>query len=224
MSDYIEGTIDDITRELGKTYEELLDELRRDGHGINFDVSEVPAEHYDAHTLAGFELTCTIQMMDPSFRAALCLHEAAHAEYTEQMDPTLSITIKPPFAWYKNGELKYSNAATTDSGNDGTINVTEENILAYIKSIVAAGIAEEVMVGKPTDGTGHDEAALEELFVGVEATPEERTQLLKQARADILKDLRSPAFRKKLWARAKSFQHILERGLWATPQAEVTAA
>ena len=74
-------SVNQPAQRLGKSYEEALADLRRLGHGINFDTSEIPAELYDAHKLAGFELMCTLLMMADSFRAAVCLHQAAHAGY-----------------------------------------------------------------------------------------------------------------------------------------------
>lgn len=223
MNEYYEGSIDDICRELGKTYEELLDDVRREGHGINFDVSKVPADKFDAHVLAGFELTCAIQMTDESFRAALCLHEAAHAEYDERIPGFGYVCIGGPYAFVNDvGELTYANACVYD----GTRNANETigmNDLDYVKSVLCAGIAEEVLTGRPTNGTGLDEALLEATFNQHNVSTEGRQRLRTQARADILKDLRSPAFRRALWARAKFFQRILERDLWAAPNEAVTA-
>jgi hypothetical protein len=224
MSEYFQGSIDDICRELGKTYEELLKELRGNGHGINFDVSQVPADKYDPHVLAGFELTCTIQMMGESFRAALCLHESAHAQYNERISPNACCTIGGPYAFVNTeGELRYANAHTWDStkGEDEQFDMED---LDFVKSVLAAGIAEEVLLQHPTEGTGLDEALLEATFDQHNVPLERRKHLREQARNEIIKDLRSPAFRKALWARARFFQRILERNLWAAPIQEAVAA
>ena len=52
-------------------------------------------------------------------------------------------------------------------------------------------------------------------------TPEHRKQVCDQARADVLKDLRSPMFRKNLWKRARFYQRILEHAIYpnGTPEA-----
>jgi hypothetical protein len=96
--------------------------------------------------------------------------------------------------------------------------------LDFVKSIIAAGIAEEEMTGCPTEGTGLDELLLQTLFDENDVSVEERQRLRDQARTDILKDLRNPTFRKALWSRARFFQRILERDLWMAPLAQAVAA
>jgi hypothetical protein len=154
-------------------------------------------------------------MMDQGFRAALCLHEATHAEYTERIPGIGYMCIGGPYAFVNSeGELKYANAHVYDARSENdTLSMDD---LDFVKSVICAGIAEEVMTGCSTEGTGLDDALLQATFDQHNVSAEERQRLLDQARADILKDLRKPAFRQALWARAKFFQRILERDLWTT--------
>ena len=212
----LEGTVDDICRELGMTYEELLDALRQSGHGVVLDTSQALPENFDAHVLAGFELTCAIQMMDEGFRAAVCLHEAAHAEYMERLGDTY-IRFMPPYVLYKpDGELTCCDAAVTnDMSEEDDFAQMNADALGYTKSILAAGIVESVLTEQQHDGTSIDNEELEAMFDKIGTAHVERERILKQARAEVLKDLRSPAFRKALWKRAKFYQRILEHAIYA---------
>lgn len=114
------------------------------------------------------------------------------------------------------GELTYATAGVYEGATNGRI--AARTALDHAKMLLSPGIAGETMTGR-WDGQGleSDEEQLESFFDEAGLSANERQRIRQQARDEILKDLRSPALRKSLWARAKFFQKIYERDLWATP-------
>jgi len=142
------------------------------------------------------------------YRVGVCIHEAAHADYMEQIgDVYVSFIPLPEDESYRHCDALVTNGKTESED----VLQMKTNPLGYVKSILAAGIAEEVLTGKPADGTALDNEEIAAVFDSLGVPNEERRRLRKRARADILKDLRSPAFRKRLWARARFYQRILEQ-------------
>jgi hypothetical protein len=212
VSCYIQNS-DGTEEYLGEwsSVEEGLEELRSEGYGVVLDITRVPSHLKNDPRLLEFELLVAVHMRDEAYRAAVCLHEAAHAEYNERMGADY-VSMHGSYVFCKeNGELTYANAHVMGKHEDEEITA---DMLDYVKSVVAAGIAEEVMTGRPTGGTGLDDAKLQVDFDKNGVSIEERKKCLDQARTDILKDLRSPAFREGLWKRAKFYQRILEQAIY----------
>ncbi len=152
-------------------------------------------------------------LMEESYRAGVCIHEAAHAEYMERIGDVYVEFIPLP----NEEQFKYCDALVTNHATyEQDVAQAKANPLGYLKSILAAGIAEELLTraNGAYCGTAFDEEETEEMFDALGIRAEERKRILKQAHAEILKDLRSPAFRKALWARARFFQRILEREIF----------
>lgn len=222
ITDGVEEVLDDYT-----SIEEEAADLRSRGLLVALDTSRVPAELRDESKLLEFQFIISLYMQDESYRAAVCLHEAAHAEYMERRGADF-VQILPPSALIRNGKLTYVDAAVTDSKNaaDAFVADDEEIVnLDYVKEIIAAGIAEEKLLGQPTDSTGGDDDDLQAAFDTNNVPEEERKRLKDQARKEIVKDLRSPKFRHDLWARARFYQRAFERTLWLNPdQTSIEAA
>jgi hypothetical protein len=194
--------------------EEGLEALRRQGYGIAFDVSRVPERLNRDPQLAFFELVCTVAMKSNAQRAVISLHEAAHAEYGERFGAPYAEFLPPHARCGPDGTLNYSVARTV-------VQPTREiGVLECARFALAAGIAEEVMVGQIPIGN-RDDDFLKHRFDDWKVTPEHRKQVCEQARADVLKDLRSPMFRTNLWRRARFYQRILEHAIYpnGTPEA-----
>jgi hypothetical protein len=190
-----------------ETKEEGVAELRRAGCYVTLDVSRVPLERRDDPQIPEWELIVSVQMRDEWFRTAVCLHEAAHAEYMERRTGRY-VEFVPPHVFVKSdGELTYSNASVTNP------DPTAEDI-DYVKEVLAAGIAEDTLLGRTSGGTGHDERDLREVFAQYNVSEIDQQTLVTQARQDILKDLRSPQFRKALWARARFYKRVLEQAMY----------
>jgi len=148
--------------------------------------------------------------MDESYRVGVCIHEAAHAEYMERIGDIYVEFIPLPYEErYGSCDALVTNHATPEQD----IVQAKADLLGYIKSILAAGIAEEFLTDED-GGTASDEDETEAMFDTLNTPHEERKRILKRARAEIRKDLRSPAFRKRLWARARFYQRILEHAIF----------
>jgi hypothetical protein len=167
-------------------------------------------EFYDGGVASGVNDSRLVYMMDEAHRASISIHEAAHAEYMERIGDIYVEFIPLP----DEERYRYCDALVTNHRPESEDLVQmQADPLGYIKSIVAAGIAQEVLTGRD-GGTAFDEDETEEMFDALGIADEERWRLLDQARLDILKDLRSPAFRKRLWARAGFYQRILEQAIY----------
>jgi hypothetical protein len=153
-----------------------------------------------------------IYLKDKSYRAAVCIHEAAHADYMEQIGDVYVRFVPLPDGEHANSDALVTNDKTASED----LLQMKANLLGYVKTIVAAGIAEEVLTGQdgfPDHGSGLDDEEVEAVFDTLGLADEERVRILIQAYTDIFKDLRSPAFRKRLWRRARFYQRILEQSI-----------
>ena len=150
-------------------------------------------------------------LMEESYREAVCIHESIHADYMERIGDVY-VEFLP---LYVSPEGIQCPAAVTNHKRKADDRMQmKADPLGYVKSIIAGGIAEEILTDVlPDGGTALDEEEIDEVFDTLSMSAKERLHILSRARAEIVKDLRSPAFRKALRARAKFYQHILEQAI-----------
>ena len=65
-------------------------------------------------------------------------------------------------------------------------------------------------------GDGQDFEVLSREFVGLGGDPDEIAEYWEQAKRDVGKDLRSPAFKRQVWDRAREFKRQLEAMIGVT--------
>jgi hypothetical protein len=209
-----EVTLDDLCAETGLSLEQMLDTLRKSGRGIVFDTSRVPPDKHDS-ALAELEFRCTVEMLEESFRLAVCLHEAAHAEYSERVGAVF-VEFIPPLAYLKNDCLEYVNARVS-----AYLEESEFEAERFTKIFISGDIVVAALIGSETgcndpdsDNPDSDYQQLDDCFKKAKVRKQDRKKIIAQARTEILKDLRSPTFRNRLWKRAQFYKGILENTIY----------
>jgi hypothetical protein len=197
-----------VLREIGSNppdYERALERLRQAGHGIVFDKSAVPQKLWNDPQILEAEISCIIGLIDDRCRRAVCLHEAAHAEFAERVG-ALYVEINPPAASYEDGVIRGRLAAVHP-----ILPRNKSTIINKTKISVAAEIVERELLKETTGSVAADHRDILQLFDRHKASEPQRRALLDTLETEILKDLRSPALKRNLWKRADFFKPVLER-------------
>lgn len=176
------------------------------------DKSRIPLEKLDDPRLKEKEDEVLQAMQDYTYRLHTCLHEAAHGLYLERAGAK-NLIYHGPVAFY-DAEIDTFDIGTAGiEGNFGEHGVNCDS-LAMARWYVAGGAVTRKLTGWLDDeGDGRDfETFVREcLSLIPEITTEAISALWEQARKDIEQDLRSPAFRRELWQRARDFEEWLPR-------------
>ena len=173
--------------------------------------SRIPSDKLNDPRLAKEEAIVQYAMNDEEHRRKMCVHEAAHAIYMERAG--LVPTLRGPVAFYN---------STTDTFNCGDAGVdanagggsVDVDILAMTRWYAAGGVAISVLIGDDGDpidpGGEQDFEDFGVQFVRLGGDPDEIAEYWEQAKRDVEKDLRSPAFRRQVWDRARKFNRQSE--------------
>lgn len=178
-----------------------------------FDRSRVPAEKLDDPRLAEWEKAARMGMQNYTYRLGVCLHEAAHAIYLERAG-ALCVTLHPFISQYDPQSDDFFAAIAGVVGDFGQKPI-ETDILSMARWHVAGGVAKRLLVGgaagRDEGGDSEDFSVFSEQAVHYGLPSELVVNCWEQAKRDVEKDLRSPAFRRQLWDRAREMnQQLLE--------------
>ena len=175
------------------------------------DRSRIPSDRLNDPRLAKEEAIIQFAMNDEKYRRKACIHEAAHAIYMERAG--LVPTLHGPVDFYDAPiDTFYCGDAGVDANaSGGSVDV---EILAMARWYAAGGVAVSVLIGddwEPTDpGDEQDFEDFGVQFVRLGGDPGEIVECWDQARCDVEKDLRSPAFKRQVWDRARELDAQLE--------------
>jgi hypothetical protein len=175
------------------------------------DKSRIPPDKLDDPRLADEEAALLRAMRDEENFLQVCVHEAAHAIYMERAG--FVPVLQGPVIFY------YSDTDTFDSGEAGVSGIAKDggvdtDSFAMARRYVASGVASSVLIGDGGEsiepGDGQDFEVFSGEFVRLGGDPDEIAEYWEQAKRDVEKDLRSPAFRQQVWDRAREFKRQLE--------------
>ena len=182
---------------------------------IKFNMRCVPRFKRRDETLLEMIGENTANLQDRKWKRALCVHEAAHAEYAERYGSEPAV-FEAPLAFIYDE-------------SDGSFTLKEAQVWVDVphywrddlKQMLAAGVVERALMpgfqsedealGSTSEG-GDYVYVLAALKRG-RVPKSQHVKVLKQVRREIQRDLRNPAFRKVILQRAKSYQRILEKAI-----------
>jgi hypothetical protein len=175
---------------------------------FHLDKSRIPTEKLDDPELAKWEEAIRIGMQDGTYRMKVCLHEAAHAIYIERAGGQAILHL--PVAFYD------ARDDTFDVGGAAVAAHFEKEVavdgLVMARWYVAGGVAQQSLISGCTEA--EDEQDFEVFSAQWQSQglpPQEMLSYWEQAKLDVEKDLRSPAFRAQILERARQMeQQLLE--------------
>lgn len=177
---------------------------------IRLDKSRIPPELVDDPRLQRLEEQILELMQDPTYRSSVCLHEAAHATYYERAGAR-RVIYHGPVAFYDvaSDTFDLGNAAIEpDFGEAGQ----STDLLTMCRCLVAGKVATDALTAREDeDGDGRDREEFARLCAQhcPNMAPKEISEFWEYAKNEVMKDLRSPAFRRGLWERAREFEEWL---------------
>ncbi len=177
------------------------------------DKSRVPPEKLDDPRLKKMEVGALRDMQDSKYRLHVCVHEAAHGVYLERAG-AIRLIYHGPVARYDAAKDTFNIASAAIQPGFGEQGVTADS-LVMARYYVAGEVAQRVL----TDFLDQDKVVERQDFedfvselrrhlsqAGLTLTDEVISQHWEQAKIDVERDLRSPAFRQELWRRARDFE------------------
>jgi hypothetical protein len=180
--------------------------------GFRLDKSQLPADKLDDPRLAEWEEALLKSLQHVSYRQGVCVHEAGHALYMERAG-ACRVTLHAAVALYdpQNDEFEFGAAGVR--GNFGQ--QVQIDILIMARWYAAGGVAKRLLIGGDDWGEAGGDQADFRVFSGVATdlgqSADQISELWEQAKRDVETDLRSPAFRRQLWDRAREIeQQLLE--------------
>jgi hypothetical protein len=191
-------------------------------HVFRLDKSRVPPEMLDDPRLAEKEKAVRIGMQNETYRMGVCLHDAAHAIYIERSGGR--VTFHPPVARYDLQIEDFVIGTAAVQADFGPVPI-EVELEAMAHWLVAGDVARRLLTGDSSvlfdDGyerdlseffEDSDKSDFESFSSNVAAfglNSEQISENWEQAKRDVEKDLRSPAFKGQIWERAWEFEHQL---------------
>lgn len=184
------------------------------------DESLIPPDKLADPRLAWWKEAVEPALKDKTNRAGVCLHEAAHAVYLERAGA--KAIFHPPTVLYDPRNDTFGMAAAGVHGEFGTGAKVDSLVMA--RYFVAGGVAKRVLTKLTEDS--FDDGGDEQDLIDWTETGEElgmSSEVIlahwEEAKRDVEKDLRSPAFRRQLWKRAWAFEGQLLDGAMPTTNA-----
>jgi hypothetical protein len=179
---------------------------------FRIDKSKIPANKLDDLHLAEMEAALLKRLQKVTFRRGVCLHEAAHAIYMKRAG-AFRVSLRHPVVLYdpQNEEFEFGAAEVRAYFGEGV----PMNILAMARWYAAGGVAWRLLIaGDKWGEEGGDQSDFRVFSTHALKCGLSSVQISKrweQAKRDVERDLRNPAFRRQLWARARKFeQRLLE--------------
>lgn len=176
---------------------------------IMLDKRRVPVEKRHDPRLLEIEKAHDLAMQDPSFRLHVCLHEVGHAFYMERLGAR-KLIFHPALAWH------HADTDTFDVGNMAVQGDFGEeaicvDLLAIARWHVAGGVVQHALAVSPDniDSDEQDFEAFADMAQEHGATRDDVREHWEMAKEDVRRDLRSPAFRRALWNRAKALEKVM---------------
>ena len=169
------------------------------------DKSEIPSAKLNDPRLKRVEQRLSEHVSDKKLRRSACVHEAAHFLYGKRTG-AIDFTFRGPAILYNEltDEFSGSIAAVRPIFPDKKPNECSEQAIA--RMLVAGCIAEGLLT--ESGGVRSDSLDLEgfkKRFREIRSN-EDISRNWEAAKRDVRKDLRSPAFRKELWALADELE------------------
>jgi hypothetical protein len=178
------------------------------------DKSGIPADKLNDPRVIHKEACINQHLADETYRLQVCLHEAAHAIYYERMDMR-SVLIGPSISYdHEHDSFDKANATVTAthfifSGVPivgPRLDIDSSLFLPKARVDVAGGVVMRRLANIDDEGDDYDKKCFFSDFRNGGMPDAETQRLWGQAIADVEKDLRSPAFRRQLWDRAREFK------------------
>jgi hypothetical protein len=190
------------------------------------DKSRIPPDKQKDVRLVKAEQDLLSAMGNEQHCLQVCVHEAAHAIYMERVG--VVPVLHGPVAFYDSTTDTFDLGEAAVHGNAGDgVNVES---LAMARWYVAGGVAVSVLIGEGEDpiepGDEQDFGVFTAELVKAGASPEQIASHWEQAKRDVKNDLRSPAFRRQIWDRARDLKQQLETlsdSISAEPQLQTVA-
>lgn len=181
---------------------------------VQIDISAVPVEKRDDHRFTRLLQQMQAAVNAPAWQATFCIHEIGHKIYLEKMGVTGFDFIGPRIVY----------DATEDEFAGYTAAVKAQNIPMLVangfdfnnwlnqlaQSKAAGGVFSRRFTGAPDHGDAEDRAEfsrgcdmLREKMSGLQI---DEDAIWKQAQEEIMKDLRSPTYRRQCWDEASKIK------------------
>lgn len=175
---------------------------------LRLDKSRIPVDKQNDARLLRSEALLLLDMEDEQHRLRVCIHEAAHAIYMERAG--LVPVLHGPTAYYNptTDTFDFGEAAVHGKGGNG---VTLDS-LVMARWFVAGGVVSSLLIGEGVilPGDGQDFEVFTSELAKLGAGTETISQHWEQAKKDVEKDMRSPAFRREVWDRARDLEKQLQ--------------
>jgi hypothetical protein len=176
------------------------------------DKSRIPCEKLNDPRLKKIEEDVLQAMQVSTYRRHSCLHEAAHGVYLVRAGAKRLI-YHGPVAIY---DAESDTFDIGDAGIQGDFGEHGVNCdpLKMARWYVAGGVATRILTAwsdEEGDGRDFEEFVRQCPLLIQEISREGISELWEQAKKDVERDLRSPAFRQELWRRARDFEAWLSR-------------
>jgi hypothetical protein len=191
---------------------------------VKIDISDVPVDMRDDPRFTSLLAEMQAAVDDPKWQAAFSIHEAGHKFYIERMGVTNFKYIGPRII-YDTTAADFIGYPAAVQAVDSPSPITAEGfdlskvLVNLAKTKAAGGVFSRCLTGAPDHGDEEDRAEfaracemlrdkLKEKMPGIQIDEDAAWQ---QAKDEILKDLRSPAFRRERWNEA----HEIKASLFA---------
>jgi hypothetical protein len=173
------------------------------------DKSRVPVEKRNDPRLLEFEKALDLAMQDPAFRLHICLHEIGHAVYLERLGAEM-VVCYPAIAFYNAETDAFDVGNLAVQANFGEKEKTFDS-RAMARWYVAGGLVQHKLAVSPYNigSDGQDFEVFTSQMEKFGGTPEIIREYWEEAKKDVLRDLRSPAFRRELWRRARELEKAM---------------
>jgi hypothetical protein len=182
---------------------------------VKIDISGVPADKQNDSKLTSLLAQMQAAVDNPSWQAAFSIHEAGHKFYIERMGVTAFKYIGPRII-YDATAADFIGYPAAVQAVDPPSPITAEGfdlgkvLVNLAKTKAAGGVFSRHLTGAPDQGDEEDRAEfaracemlrdkLKEKMPGIQI---DENAAWQQAKDEILKDLRSPAFRRQRWEEA----------------------
>lgn len=179
---------------------------------ISIDTSKVPVDKQTHPDFLSLKAEMEQALTQQKWISAFCIHEAGHMIYLTQIG-VIQYTYLGPRIEYNEQQDTFDGFMAAVQPQTGAIfeNANpSEFLITAAKAYAAGGTFAKRLTGAPDQGDQEDRENLnsicgliEQKYPGIAI---DRDSSWKQAQEDVLRDLRSPAFRAKAWEKAREIQ------------------